>query len=57
MIPDEYSGYQQYINITDPETGQESKAYGMEVCNVPIGDTQFVASRLQAKFQQKCSAI
>ena len=29
----------------------------MEVCNVPIGDTQFVASRLQAKFQQKCSAI
>jgi hypothetical protein len=38
-------------------TGLETKAYGIEVCNVPIGDPQFVASRLQAKFQQKCSAI
>ena len=57
MIPEKYARYQPCINTTDPVTGLEIKAYGIEVCNVPIGDTQFVASRLQAKFQQKCSAI
>ena len=35
----------------------ETKAYGIEICNVPIGDPPFVASHLQTKFQQKCSAI
>ena len=57
MIPEKYARYQPCINITDPLTGIETKAYGIEVCNVPIGDPQFVASRLQAKFEQKCSAI
>jgi len=57
MIPERHTRYQPHINITDPATGLETKAYGIEVCNVPIGDPQFVASRLQAKFQQKCSAI
>jgi hypothetical protein len=57
LIPEQYARYQPFINITDPVTGLETKAYGIEVCNIPIGDPQFVASRLQVKFQQKCSAI
>ena len=56
-IPERYAKYQPCINITDPVTGLETKAYGIEVCNVPIGDPQFVAGRLQTKFEQKCSAI
>ncbi len=57
MIPEKYAEHQPYTNITDPATWLETKAYGIEICNVPIGDPQFVASHLQAKFQQKCSAI
>jgi hypothetical protein len=57
MIPEKYATYQPCINITDPVTGLEIKAYGIEICNVPIGDTQFVASCLQDRLQQKCSAI
>ena len=57
IIPEKYAEHQRYINITDPATGLETKAYGIEICNVPIGDPQFVASHLQTKFQQKCSAI
>ena len=57
IIPEKYAEHQPYINITDPTTGFGTKAYGIEICNVPIGDPQFVASQLQTKFQQKCSAI
>ena len=57
MIPEKYAERQPYTNITDPATGLETKAYGLEICNVPIGDPQFVANHLQAKFQKKCSAI
>ena len=57
MIPDIYAERQPYTNITDPATGLETKAYGIEICNVTIGDPQFVASHMQTKFQHKCSAI
>jgi hypothetical protein len=57
IILAKYAEHQPYINITDPTTGLETKAYGIEICNVLIGDPQFVASHLQTKFKQKCSAI
>jgi hypothetical protein len=57
MIPGEYASRQSFIVTIDPVKEHETKAYSIEICNVPIGDAPFVASCLQTKFQQKCNEI
>jgi hypothetical protein len=57
MIPGKYTKHQPYMNITDPATRLETKAHGIKICSVQIGDPQFVANHLQAKIQQKLSAV